>query len=312
MTFELFNQLPPELKIEISKYLTPDDLVHLAKTSKNHWALFQPLAEVPKFLHYVVRGEHEAIKLMLHKDISLIFKKSSVTDCSGRVFEKISGFEYALWALDKHMWTIMLECISKNEEDKDERNKVVAKLIAQYNKVHSDGVTYRHNGKTSIEKHFDFENTIIKELQTQVDSIYGPGAINWGVIDNQWRVGVGGAQKLLPLHAVYEYCSEEALYPLPKFNAQPKSSKQFYNCTTDKYEDWFSAHSKLGLDFAIYKGWRQPCSCPGRSQSRAFFLHIDLDAMKELYKVRTNDFINLKSKLEEQASLDNYRRFAPM
>ncbi|VEB35723.1 Uncharacterised protein [Legionella sainthelensi] len=58
-------------------------------------------------------------------------------DCFGREFENISGFEYALWALEKHMWAAMIECIPSNEEGK----KVFARLYAQYNKVNTDGVT---------------------------------------------------------------------------------------------------------------------------------------------------------------------------
>ena len=120
--------------------------------------------------------------------------------------------------------------------------------------MNTDGVTYRLNGKTITEKHFDFENTIIKELQTQVDSINAPGVKNWDAIDKQWREGVGGAQKRLPMHIVDEYCSNEPFYPVPKFTSQPKSSKQFYNWVTEKDENWFSVDSKLSVDFAIYKG----------------------------------------------------------
>lgn len=39
-------------------------------------------------------------------------KPRHVTDCSCRTFFEISCFEYALWAFDKHMWTLMLECIA--------------------------------------------------------------------------------------------------------------------------------------------------------------------------------------------------------
>ena len=248
--FEKFNELPEELKIETAQNLSNRDLVNLAQTSKYHLALFQPLLDVRKLLHYVARGDHKAVEAMLKKDMSLIFKRGVVTDCFGREFENTSGFEYALWALDKHMWAAMIACIPQNEEGR----KVFAQLIAQYNKVNTDGVTYKLNGQTITEKHFDFNNTIIKELQTQVDSINAPGTKNWDAIDKQWREGVGGAQNLFPMHVVYEYCSDEPFYPVPKFTSQPKSSKQFYNWATEKDENWFNAGSKLSVDFAIYKG----------------------------------------------------------
>jgi hypothetical protein len=300
--FEKFNELPPELKIETAQNLSNRDLVNFAQTSKYHLALFKPVIDVRKLLHHVTRGEHDMVKAMLKQDISLIFKRGFVTDCSGREFESISGFEYALWALDKHMWTKMITCVPQNEEGK----RIFEILIAQYNKVNTDGVTYRLNGKTITEKHFDFENTIIKELQTQVDSINAPGEKNWDAIDNQWREGVGGAQKRLPMHIVDEYCSNEPFYPVPKFTSQPKSSKQFYNWATDKDENWFSVDSKLSVDFAIYKAARASVvlvCVAGHARPR-----VSLDAMTALCKVRTNDFIDLKSQLEDQMTLDNHHQ----
>lgn len=303
--FEKFNELPPELKIETAQNLSNRDLVNLAQTSKYHLALFKPVIDVRKLLHHVTRGEHDVVKAMLKQDISLIFKRGKVTDCSGREFENISGFEYALWALDKHMWAKMITCVPQNEEDK----RIFEKLIAQYNKVNTDGVTYRLNGTTITEKHFDFENTIIKELQTQVNSINAPGNKNWDAIDKQLIEGVGGAHKLLPMHGVDEYCSNEPFYPVPKFTLQPKSSKQFYNWATDKDENWFSVDSKLAVDFAIYKGpylfAGAPCrlGVPARGGCER---SLDLDAMTALCKVRTNDFIDLKSQLEDQMTLDNH------
>ncbi|HAT1766993.1 TPA: F-box protein [Legionella pneumophila] len=297
--FEI-NELPPELKIETAQNLSNRDLVNLAQTSKYHLALFKPVIDVRKLLHHVTRGEHDVVKAMLKQDINLIFKRGKVTDCSGREFGNISGFEYALWALDKHMWAAMIECIPSNEEDK----RVFAQLIAQYNKVNTDGVTYRLNGKTITEKHFDFENTLIQELQTQVDSINAPGAKNWEAIDKQWREGVGGAQKRLPMHIVDEYCSNEPFYPVPKFTSQPKSSKQFYNWTTGKDENWFSVDSKLSVDFAIYKGHaaRMRAECPGPA------VRADLDAMTALCEVRTLDLINLESQLKDEMTPDNHHQ----
>lgn len=220
--FEMFDKLAPELKTEIAKNLSNCDLVNLAQTSEYHLSLFKPMVDVRKLLHNVVRGKHDAVQSMLRKDISLIFARSKVTDCSGRTFDNVSAFEYALWALDKHMWSAMVECIPLNEEGR----KIIAQLIAQYNKINTNGVTYRLNGKRVTEQHFDFKNTIIKELQIQVDLINAPGAKNVDAINKQWREGVGGVQKLLPMHVIDEYCSNEPFYPVPQFITQPKSLKK--------------------------------------------------------------------------------------
>lgn len=314
--FEMFDELPVELELKTAQKLSNRDLVNLAQTSKYHLSLFKPMVDIPKLLHHVVRGKHDVVQLILIDDISLMLKRGKVTDCSGREFENISSFEYALWAMDKHMWGKMMSCIPQNEAG----SKVFAQLIAQYNKVNTDGVTYRLNGKTITEQHFDLENTLIKELQTQVDSINAPGVKNWDAIDNQWREGVGGAQKRLPMHIVDEYCSNEPFYPVPKFTSQPKSSKQFYNWTTNKNEDWFSVDSELGSEFAIYKGGAAPGGAPraegiadgGFQEFGVRVARLDLDAVRALCEVRTLDLINLKSQLEEQAGLENHYQVVPM
>ncbi|BCA96882.1 hypothetical protein TUM19329_32430 [Legionella antarctica] len=299
--FEEFNELPAQTKIETAQNLSNRDLLNLAQTSRSHSLLFKPVIDVRKLLHHVTRGEHDAVKAMLKKDTRLIFKRGVVTDCSGRAFDNISGFEYALWALDKHMWAMMLECIDQDEEGR----KVFEQLIVQYDKVNKNGVTYKLNGNTITEQHFDFKNSIIKELQMQIDSINAHGTKDWDAIEKQWREGVGGAQKKFPIHVVDEYCSDQTFSPVPKFTSQPESSKQFYNWTTGNEENWFGLDSKLGGDFAIYKGlgcdWR---SCVGEVRAAVLVCAVDLGAMVALCEIRTNDFINLKSRLGELMTVD--------
>ncbi|HHF7375048.1 hypothetical protein [Legionella bozemanae] len=318
--FELFSHLAKDIKTETAQHLSTPDLIKISMTSKEYRTFFKPMLDVRKLLHHVVRGEHAAVKMMLEKDINLLFKKGRITDCSGRTFEHISSFEYALWALDKHMWTMMLDCVPQNEAGK----KVLAQLLSQYHKVNKEGVTYKLNGKTITEKHFDFENTLIKELQIQVDSIKVPGDKDWDAINKQWREGVGGAQKQLPMHVVYEYCSDEPFYHIPQPPAsqlkpskqwltspRPKPSKQFYNTITKKYENWFDVDSKLGVDFALYKG-----SGTGGPVSNylgwedASFMGIllvinELEAVKGLHEARTTEFIHLESQLKEPMIANN-------
>lgn len=274
---------------------------------------------VSKLLDYVVRGEHEAVQMMLNQDKNLIFKRDKVTDCSGRVFEDISAFEYALWALDEHMWVRMLDCIPRDEASKE----VFKKLISQYNKVKTRGITYQLNEELITEKHFDFKATIINALQEQVDLIKKyhaekclDGVNKWGLpLREQWREDVGGAQKLFPMHVVNWYCSGALFSSESQFTSYPKlpsitidainkqsSLKQFYNWSTNKYEDWFSRGSELSINFAICKG---RSSRGAFSETREFLLGStaapnDLAAMTKLCQVRTEGFANLKSILEER------------
>ncbi|QIN36654.1 hypothetical protein GCS73_13965 [Legionella longbeachae] len=111
--------------------------------------------------------------------------------------------------------------------------------------LHGVNQHYMPDPITKTDHHFDFENTIIKELQEYVDKN----------VVNQWVTGVGGAQRLLPIHIVEEYCSDVRFYPVPAFKEQSKSSRQFYNgLNHGEKKSWFCEGSKLGINFAIFKG----------------------------------------------------------
>ncbi|KTD22780.1 SidC homolog [Legionella lansingensis] len=302
----LFEKLSLETNHEIADHLISPDLLNLVLTSKPHAAFFKPILDVRKLLLHVVRGEYDAVRAMLAKDVHLLVKKGKITDYSGRIFSNISSFQYALWALDKHMWTMMLDCLPKNEEGK----AIKAQLFAQYKQVKQNGVTYKLYGKTITEKHFDFQNTIIKELQMNVNYFNMPynQINNWDEIDQQWIKGVGGAQRLLPMHVVYEYCSV-SFSPVPAFTIQPFPEKHFYNPETQKYENWFHSNSKLGIDFAIdaiidddVHSW---ASCAKASEEVTGPSRSACDAMSALYAVRTMDFIKLESLLEPWPSPNN-------
>ena len=296
-----FDRLPPEMQLEVVNYLPTPDLEVVTKTHLSDApSLFQPKLNIREFLRHVVSGKHEVVKAMLEKDINLLCIKGRVTDCSKRTFYNISGFEYALWALDKHQWTMMLDCLPKNEAGQ----AVLKKLRIQYAKVKREGVTYELNDNKFTEKHFDFENTIIKELQTQVDSLNAPGIKDWHAIHKQWREGVGGAQNLFPMHVVYEYCFNRPFYPLPDFTQKPPECSKFYNWSTRKDENWFATDSKLGIDFAIYKGAAAAWSTDELDPPLHAAPARDLQAMMELFEARTKNFICLESYLETDVACD--------
>ena len=311
LELELFFNLPPEMQLEAAQHLPTPDVLNYALISNQHLTLFTPILNIRKFLHYATRGRYDIVKAMLTDNIKLIVAQGIVTDCSGRTFENISAFEYTLWAKDKPMWTVMLDCISQSEET----SKVIAKLISQYKNVKENGVTYCLKGKQVTECHCDFENTIIKELETQVGFL-NEDEVNWGAADKQWVNGVGGAQNLCPMHVVYEYCSTRPFYPLPDFTKPFASmpTQQFYNWEISKNENWFAGGSKLGVDFAIVKGTALCLAVvcrPGRLGAWCSRVLFDLAAVKALCEVRTKDFINLESQLEALAIVDNQPKPTP-
>lgn len=292
-----FESLPPDLLHKIGTQYLSSDLLNVAKASKNCLKFFQPLLLIQKLLFHSICSEYEAVQSMLKNNLSLILERGNITDRSKRTFVQISAFEHALWALDKHMWASILECIPKNEEGQE----ILAALFLQYNKVKNEGVTYILYGKTIKEPHFDFENTILKELRTQIISINRVRHQDLDAIEKQWIEGVGGAQRLLPEHVVNEYCSNTSFQPTPQFAIPATSLKQFYNWITQEDEPWFAKDSMLGIDFAIHKS---PGNAAGAIDSAYEHLEIgsrlmpDFVAIETLYRKRTTDFIELNLQLQ--------------
>jgi hypothetical protein len=297
-----FSWQPKELKEEVGSRLSSNDLVALASTSEANYRFFQSMRHLSQFLLAVAHGEYDEVATLLEDNIDLLLHKGRVTDYSGRTFFNISGFQYALWALDKHMWIKILKYLPLNESGA----KIKAELYKQYQELKEKGVAYELNGEPVRENHFDFENTIIKELQTHINDVNN-GVKNREEIDKQWREDVGSAQKKLPVHVVYEYCSgDEPFDPAPEFIEQPAQKKQFFNWKSKVYENWFHSGSELGSGFAIYKGYMGATGALAwLSLGRVTRVQGDLLAMKTLNDLRTVDFGDLEALLKEQLVFAN-------
>ena len=59
--------------------------------------------EVEEFLRLVAEGEQDKAEAMLKSNSALALVPGDVTDLSKRSFNGITGFQYAVWALDWHM-----------------------------------------------------------------------------------------------------------------------------------------------------------------------------------------------------------------
>jgi hypothetical protein len=296
-----FNELIPELKIDIAQSLETFDLINLTLLSKYNLRFFKPIIDVRQFLHAVTRRDLKAVEAMLQKDTSLIFKRGSVTDCSGRAFVNISAFEYAIWALDSWMWKTMLACIPQNRQG----DEVFSKLMRMYIKNAKIGVKYSFNDELKMESHFDFTGTIIKQLELQ--RILLNSAVRSSVnITKQFIEGVGGAQRILPMHIVSEYCSEEPFYPAPDFFCPSVTYSSIHNWLTKNDENWFD--SQLGHTYAVYKSrFVMPRIQNKEITEFEYWDHIidrDLTALKALYSERNNDLIKLGTELADRVTKD--------
>ena len=172
---------------------------------KHHNNLFyQPVDDLTRFLQAVFR--QEALDSLLKTNIELIYKKTSMTDCSDRFFDKISAFEYVFWAYDKTTWEKMYQAIPKDKQGL----QVIEKLLEQLKVLLEKGVSYTRSteGKTTTttEKHFDFKNTILQALQDYYTLYQKPWEqVTEATGKHQWLKNVGGAQRLLPIYVFTEY-----------------------------------------------------------------------------------------------------------
>lgn len=314
--FKHFDNLPEEAKAVVPSHLPIRTFLNLASTSKQYYTFydtsnfyksldkcnpfFKPIYDLGYFLYCAVRRRDEEVKKGLKNDITLICKKGLVTDCSYRTFN-ISAFEYAFWARDKHFWTLMLDCIPHNKVG----IAIIEELITQLENIEKHRITYELKVKTKTgefqiktitEKHFDFENTIIKELQEYVNMVK-KDKVNWNEADIKWCKGVGQAQNLFPMHVVHEYCADRPFDPVPDFKLAPKELKQqLYNYTVrpGRYEHWFAIDSGRGFSFAVYKAGLRRAALGGARGAGG----LDLSAIKALCEERTKDCGLLRQQLE--------------
>lgn len=296
--------LPTEMWFKVTNKLPKMDLFNFYRTSKEQKELLQYELDKATFLDFVVRGEYDSVRAALKRNIRLLFYRNEVTDCSGRTFFEISGFEYALWAFDKHMWTLILECIPANEEGKE----ILGILLMQYNRLREQGVSYRLNGHMITgESHFDLESTLIHQLQLQVSYYLRTGGFpgEWessNRINKLFVKGVGGAQKLLPMCIAKAYCSSEPFSQTPAFDERVDSKPKFY-CyfKKEEYLYWYGKDSELGSNVAICKGFKNRAECfrAGTPIAKAKLLEMDLAAMETFLALRTKELHDLGVQLAE-------------
>lgn len=191
------------------------------------------LKQVLEFLKLVAEGKQNQAEKMLKSDPKLALVSGNVTDLSKRTFENITGFQYAVWALDWHMWTMIRKYLSDEEARFQARGFETGSWVTQH------GIHAKMLLDNLIQA---YQITINLHEQRQ----YAKG-------DQAWVKEVGGAQLLLPAHVINEYCHPARSYePVPNF----RDISMLPRCRATDRGDWFSTHngSKLGQTYAVYRG----------------------------------------------------------
>jgi len=193
--------------------------------------------DLKKFLRWVAEGEQDKAEAILKSNHKLTLMSGDVMDLSKRTFTDITGFQYAVWALDWHMWTMIRKYLSDDDAREQAQGFKTGAWVQQHG-VHAN------------------LNILIQAYQTTIDL---QKASKYTESNTAWVQQVREAQFLLPAHVVNEYCHPtRAFYPLPNFKnavVLPRSR------ITDEGE-WFRAlcfGDKLGNKFAVYRGMRLQC-----------------------------------------------------
>lgn len=214
------------------------------------------------------------------RDPSLLLLSGTVTDPAGRTFEDITAFQYALWARDRHMWTMILKHLPEKEATKQLHEHVYGDK--KYKELHGE--------------HYDFL-PLIDELQAYVDNF---GQRSDAERTEHWCKKVGRAQKLVAVHVANEYCRPDRSFdPVLTFKETDLPRVlSFFNYLTRSDGSWFSSFGdkSLGDDFGIIRaGARRGMGgvMPWREAERS----LDLAAVTALCKVRTQEFVELKQML---------------
>ena len=102
-----------------------------------------------QLLQYVAEGEQDKAEELIQKDKNLLLHAGTVKDLSGREFKTITAFQYALWAMDWHMWTMIQKHLPQEAQ------------AEQLKELETKGTAYG--------MHFSLQS-LIGALQTYVDN----------------------------------------------------------------------------------------------------------------------------------------------
>ncbi|MDP4105105.1 MAG: protein kinase [Bacillota bacterium] len=238
-----------------------------------------------QLLRLVTEGEQDKAEALIQKDRNLLLHAGTVTDLSGREFKQITGFQYALWAMDWHMWKMIQKYLPEEQQRE------------QFEVLETKG--------TAHGKHFSVQ-PLIGALQTYVDNADKVWKYDQRATDH-WIKVVGGAQKLLPAHVVDEYCHpKRAFDPCPDFkeNDLPRSRIcEVYDGGQWIKGEWFTSKyngGAVGEKFAFVRGggelygWQV---CEARVECVC-----DLKALQSLSKTRIQQLELLASQLKLSSS----------
>ena len=249
--------------------------------------------ELSEFLNLVGQGKQEEAEAMLRRNPNLGFGVGVLTDCAGRKFKQITSFQYAVWALDWHMWEMIKNYLPTEIIKKQLEELKTANWVEEHGTQASwDKLIYALN-------HYSYE---LADYNPYDDHVVH------GVYESQRQLwlSVGKQQLMLPAHVINEYnYPNRAFYPCPDFKEQtlprvfyPSSSwisswwKEIdYDWQPDKSSDTYSHR----FNAAWYRGDKKECNKDNNPQNQAHLVGYDKIALQKLFDTRKQQLIQLLS-----------------
>ena len=188
--FPCLRQMDKDATSHMLPFLTTQEQVFLFSTCKalreRNSVFIKP---INKLLYLVARGEQNKAEAMIKKSPELLLQSGDITDGAGRYFKGITPLQYAVWALDAHMWMMMLPLFLEAVNIDQDGYWFTVAAAYQLQVLEKKG--------TAHGRHFDF-----KPLLDAYEAFLANPS------DETWCRGVGGAQLLLPDHVVQEYTTQ--------------------------------------------------------------------------------------------------------
>lgn len=195
----LSTQIPDVLEHTICSFLDPiKDLKELMRTSSNVHGIFTKShnTNVNTLLRYVVHNKTDFKARFFMKSpllLQLLTTKGKVIDYSGRIFNNITAFQYAIWAKNQRMWELLLEYLpdEKAKEQLEEHEAEIGSYISVHGKYYTP-------------------NDLIVALNRYVEYFNHPN-FNWPDAAKLWLQLVE-KQRMVPLHIDNLCCRPHGIF----------------------------------------------------------------------------------------------------
>lgn len=215
--------------------------------------------ELQTFLNHIAWGRQDEAEAMLKVNKALGLASGNITDHAKRTFQNITGLQYAVWALDWKMWTMLLNYLPSDAAKEQAKGFKEGSWI----KEHAEHANWKK---------------LTDALQVYIDKY-----LSWDYKQREahWTGVVGGAQFQLPIHVLQEYCNPGRPFePCPNFSTEYKLQRNL--------PEWLTHAISYGkFDFGALRYKHEAWECHGgRLRGAREVTQADRSALISLYDTR--------------------------